>query len=150
MKVAPMLGLSQLSSQYFKEHFYKQSEVRTQLDKGHQNRMRRMVKRHDSHHWPGETSTGAGCNTYLAWDGPNLAEHTVAEGGEGSDECAGKCRANKDCAAWTVNKCNGWCALKVDKPEYNEQENKNFISGRRTSIDNAKNCAYAVTNGACN
>ena len=109
-----------------------------------------MVKRHDSHHWPGETSTGAGCNTYLAWDGPNLAEHTVAEGGEGSDECAGKCRANKDCAAWTVNKCNGWCALKVDKPEYNEQENKNFISGRRTSIDNAKNCAFAVTNGACN
>ena len=68
-------------------------------------------------------------DTYLAWHNgePIETETRQSEGGVHS-WCEAKCSRNPECGAWTLNKNNGWCALKR-KDQVKKQGKKNFVSG---------------------
>jgi len=79
---------------------------------------------------------GNGCileDTYLAWHNgePIETETRQSEGGVHS-WCEAKCSRNPECGAWTLNKNNGWCALKR-KDQVKKQGKKNFVSGIKTA-----------------
>merc|ERR1712223_923620 len=73
-------------------------------------------------------------DTYLAWhNGEPLEEETREKEAGDPSWCVAKCNANPECEAWTLNKQNGWCALKrIDQIKM--QEKKNFVSGRKNCL----------------
>jgi len=68
-------------------------------------------------------------DTYLAWYNGEPIEDEV-RGAQANDHswCEEKCDANPECGAWTLNKNNGWCALKR-RDQVKKQERDNFVSG---------------------
>jgi len=66
-------------------------------------------------------------NTYLAWHNGEPIEEEQREAGD-HKWCENKCKANPECGGWTLNKNNGWCALKRSD-QIKKQEKENFISG---------------------
>ena len=75
---------------------------------------------------------GNGCileDTYLAWHNGEPIETETRQSEKGDHSwCEAKCSRNPECGAWTLNKNNGWCALKR-KDQVKKQGKKNFVSG---------------------
>ena len=70
--------------------------------------------------------------TYLAWHNGEPIEEEVRQTEAGDPSwCAAKCDANSKCDAWTLNKRNGWCALKRGD-QVKGQKNEGFVSGTKT------------------
>jgi len=68
-------------------------------------------------------------NTYLAWsNGEPIDEETRQSEARDHKWCEAKCNANPECGGWTLNKNNGWCALKRTD-QIKKQEKDNFVSG---------------------
>ena len=68
-------------------------------------------------------------DTYLAWnDGEPIATESRQDEAGDHKWCEAKCDANSECGGWTLNKSNGWCALKRSD-QIKKQGKKNFVSG---------------------
>jgi len=87
----------------------------------------------------------SGCalhNTYLTWHngepiGERLDVNSVAE-------CEEACKGTPDCAAWTLNTRNGWCALK-SKEQIKPETKEGFESA--ILDDNSEFCPTQVVDG---
>ena len=70
-------------------------------------------------------------DTILAYhNGEPIDEETRQDEAGDHRWCEAKCDANSECGGWTLNKSNGWCALKRTD-QIKEQENKNYVSGTK-------------------
>jgi len=70
-------------------------------------------------------------DTILAWyNGEPIATESRQDEAGDHRWCKAKCDANSECGGWTLNKSNGWCALKRTD-QIKEQEKKNFVSGMK-------------------
>ena len=68
-------------------------------------------------------------DTILAWNnGEPIAEESRQDEAGDHKWCEAKCDANSECGGWTLNKSNGWCALKRTD-QIKKQGKKNFVSG---------------------
>jgi len=84
--------------------------------------------------WSLDWNDGNSCildDTYFAWyNGEPIDEESRQD--EAGDHwwCEAKCNANPECGGWTLNKSNGWCALKRTD-QIKKQKNKNYVSGTK-------------------
>ena len=70
-------------------------------------------------------------DTILAWyNGEPIAEESRQDEAGDHKWCEAKCDANPECGGWTLNKSNGWCALKRTD-QIKKQGKKNFVSGMK-------------------
>ena len=68
-------------------------------------------------------------DTYLAWHNGEPIDEESRQSEAGDHKwCEAKCDANPECGGWTLNKSNGWCALKRTN-QIKKQKKKNFVSG---------------------
>ena len=85
-----------------------------------------------SYEWLPYWKDGNSCileDTYLAWyNGEPIATETRQSEARDHKWCEAKCDANPECGGWTLNKSNGWCALKRTD-QIKKQGKKNFVSG---------------------